>query len=231
MKEISASQIGKNYLFKGGSCLVKCYFGYYRFTVDLDFTWENQEIWERISKKNLRKMLLNKIEDFGSLLEKISGKMGLEFEASLQNRKFIEFGGGGRMVTFKLWKGLEFIKIQINFIDEILFKPKFVWAKTLLSKAKLTKEEKAYFKEFLEFYKPILVKAYDEKELLCEKIRAILTRRNQKLRDFYDVFVFCEHGFKLDDLRNEIVRKIKAALYYKKYRSALERNKKELKNR
>ena len=29
------------YVFKGGSCLVKCYFGYYRFSVDLDFTWKD----------------------------------------------------------------------------------------------------------------------------------------------------------------------------------------------
>ncbi|NJE26450.1 hypothetical protein E3E22_07440 [Thermococcus sp. MV5] len=29
----------QNYLFKGGTCLVKCYFGYYRFSVDLDFTF------------------------------------------------------------------------------------------------------------------------------------------------------------------------------------------------
>ena len=33
----------KGYLFKGGSCLVKCYFGYYRFSVDLDFTYLHQE--------------------------------------------------------------------------------------------------------------------------------------------------------------------------------------------
>lgn len=32
------SEVGKDYLFKGGSCLIKCYFGYYRFSVDLDFT-------------------------------------------------------------------------------------------------------------------------------------------------------------------------------------------------
>jgi predicted nucleotidyltransferase component of viral defense system len=38
LKEICYSNIGQNYLFKGGSCLVKCYFGYYRFSVDLDFT-------------------------------------------------------------------------------------------------------------------------------------------------------------------------------------------------
>jgi predicted nucleotidyltransferase component of viral defense system len=37
LKEICYSDIGQDYLFKGGGCLVKCYFGYYRFSVDLDF--------------------------------------------------------------------------------------------------------------------------------------------------------------------------------------------------
>jgi len=44
LKELlSSSRFADNYLFKGGSCLVKCYFGYYRFSVDLDFTWKNQK--------------------------------------------------------------------------------------------------------------------------------------------------------------------------------------------
>jgi predicted nucleotidyltransferase component of viral defense system len=31
----------ENFLFKGGTCLVKCYLGYYRFSEDIDFTWKN----------------------------------------------------------------------------------------------------------------------------------------------------------------------------------------------
>ncbi|MBC7130494.1 nucleotidyl transferase AbiEii/AbiGii toxin family protein, partial [Candidatus Bathyarchaeota archaeon] len=42
LRDVHASELGKNYLFKGGSCLVKCYVGYYMFSGDLDFTWEDQ---------------------------------------------------------------------------------------------------------------------------------------------------------------------------------------------
>lgn len=28
----------KNFLFKGGTCLIKCYLGYFRFSEDIDFT-------------------------------------------------------------------------------------------------------------------------------------------------------------------------------------------------
>ncbi|GBC75384.1 hypothetical protein HRbin06_00702 [archaeon HR06] len=132
------------------------------------------------------------------------------------------------MATFKLWKGLELVKIQVNYVERILFKPKIVVVKTLLDKTELKEDEKAYFEEFLEFYKPFQIAAYDEREILCEKVRAILTRRAQKLRDFYDLFILQKHGFHAKDLENEIIEKIKASLYYKKYRDALEKNKEGL---
>ena len=52
LKDIFSSCLGDNYLFKGGSCLVKCYLGYYRFSVDLDFTWIDQSIWKNLGKKS-----------------------------------------------------------------------------------------------------------------------------------------------------------------------------------
>jgi len=228
LKEIYSSDAGENYLFKGGSCLVKCYFGYYRFSVDLDFTWKNQEVWKGLGKKRLRSELLDKIRGFGSLLEKVSEQVDLDFEPKLEDRRFLEFGGGGRMTTFKLWKGSELAKIQVNFMENILFKPRKVSVKTLVNEAELRRDEKAYFDEFLDFYKPFLVNAYDEQEILCEKVRAILTRKAQKLRDFYDLFVLHKHGFEAENLQHEILEKIKSGLYYKKYRDALEKNKERL---
>jgi predicted nucleotidyltransferase component of viral defense system len=31
-------RFSENYLFKGGTCLIKCHLGYYRFSEDVDFT-------------------------------------------------------------------------------------------------------------------------------------------------------------------------------------------------
>jgi len=132
------------------------------------------------------------------------------------------------MITYKLWKGLELVKIQVNFVEKILFKPKKVFVKTLLNIDELKKDEKVYFDEFLEFYNPFQVTAYDERDILCGKVRAILTRRAQKLRDFYDLFILQKHGFKIEDFKSEILKKIEASLYYKKYRDALEKNKEKL---
>jgi len=229
LKELfSSPHFAENYLFKGGSCLVKCYFGYYRFSVDLDFTWKNQKTWKSLRKKELRKKLLEETNIFGSLLEEICKEINLEFENDPKNNKYFEFGGGSRMVTFKLWKNSELIKIQVNYVEEILFPFKKVFARTLLNHVEIKENEKVYFDDFLGFYKPLELYAYDEREILCEKVRAILTRRAQKLRDFYDLFILDRHGFKPENLKNEIIRKTKACLRYKKYRENLEKNRESL---
>ena len=228
LREMVLSDLGDKYLFKGGSCLVKCYFGYYRFSVDLDFTWKDQKVWENLGKKRLRRALLKETEAFATLLESIATSMDLDFRNYVRNKNYIEFGSGNRMVTFKLWKSSELIKIQVNFVERILFDHESVIARTLIDHVKISEEDKAYFEDFLKFYKPVKLLAYSKEEILCEKVRAILTRQAQKLRDFYDIFMLEKHGIKTEKLREMIVEKVKDALRYKKYRENLEKNVKGL---
>ena len=228
LREIVLSDLGEKYLFKGGSCLVKCYFGYYRFSVDLDFTWRDQEVWKNLGKKRLRRELLRETEAFATLLESIAMNMGLDFRNDVRNRNYIEFGSGNRMTTFKLWKDSELIKIQVNFVERILFDHESVVARTLIDHAKISEEDKAYFEDFLNFYKPVKLLAYSREEILCEKVRAILTRQTHKLRDFYDIFILEKHGIKTEKHEEKIVEKLKDALRYKKYRTNLEMNLKRL---
>ena len=176
----------------------------------------------------MRRKLLEEIEALGSFLEEMCKEINLEFKNDPKIDRYFEFGGGGRMVTFKLWKNSELIKIQVNFVEEILFPSKKVVAKTLLDGIDVTQDESVYFEEFLNFYKPFQVLAYDESEILCEKVRAILTRRAQKLRDFYDLFMLEKSGFQAGRLREEIVKKTKACLRYKKYRENLRKNRESL---
>ena len=60
----------EKYLFKGGSCLIKCYFGYYRFSVDLDFTYADQKAWRGLSRKDLRRKLISEVEWLAKLIER-----------------------------------------------------------------------------------------------------------------------------------------------------------------
>ncbi len=43
---------------------------------------------------------------------------------------------------------------------------------------------------YKEYRTSIVFKVYDIREIFCEKVRAILTRRGFKERDFIDVLVF-----------------------------------------
>ncbi len=225
----SSPRFRESYLLKGGSSLIKCYFGYYRFSIDLDFTWADQASWHMLGGKELRRRLHEEIDIFGSSLTGICGGMDLDFENEPRDRRYCDFGGGGRMTTFKLWKDNELIKIQVNYVEEILFTHNEAVVKNLLHGATITGDEEAYFKEFLDAYAPFKVPVYDEREILCEKVRAILTRRTQKLRDLYDLYMLEKAGFKAEVLREQIVKKTRSSLRYAKYRASLEKNRKSLK--
>ena len=86
LKELSFTGLLEKYVFKGGSCLVKCYFGYYRFSVDMDFTWKNQETW-KVGERELRRRLHRETKAFGQTLENISKALGLEFVNDSKSRK------------------------------------------------------------------------------------------------------------------------------------------------
>ncbi|ALM76201.1 hypothetical protein TBCH5v1_2305 [Thermococcus barophilus] len=105
-----------NYLFKGGTCLIKCYLGYYRFSVDLDFTSRDPQTWIELSRRSRERELKAEAVKLAELIEGIASKRGLEFKADLRDRNYVEFGGGSRMITFKLYypEGVmrEMIKIQ-----------------------------------------------------------------------------------------------------------------------
>ena len=219
----------ENYLFKGGSCLVKCYFGYYRFSMDLDFTYARQERWERLSKSKKRKELVSEAEWLAELIGNASRDLGLDFITDVRDRRFVEFGSGSRLVTFKLYYQGELLKIQVNLVETLLFEPRKCKVRILIDRDSITDKEKAYFREFLEEYSEFMVFAYDLKETLCEKVRAILTRRVQKLRDFYDLYILEKAGLEIEKYVEEIVHKIRPVLRYKRYKEALERNRKELK--
>ncbi len=224
LRELTANPVfnGK-YLFKGGSCLVKCYYGYYRFSVDLDFTWKDQGHFEVVGGE-LQRRLKEAISELGGLLEIIAGQLGLEFKNVLSNRRHFEFGGSKRIVTFKLWRGTQFVKVQVNFVEALLFPPKRRYVKTLLEDIDLKPDEAAYFRDQLSYYAPFEVESYDEREILCEKVRAILTRRAQKLRDFYDLYMLHQNGFDLQGHVDDIEKKVRAAMYYRKYRENLNAN-------
>jgi len=218
----------KNFLFKGGTCLIKHYLGYFRFSEDIDFTWKDQTRFDGKSSRQINEDLSGIIDETGKILEKIASKRGLDFKCDKANRDYVELNSRGRICTFKIWydsailKKRAFLKIQINFLDELCLKPQNGDLKSLMTER--SQELEALFAEYSEYASTIPFLMYDVKEILSEKIRALLTRRAIKARDFLDIFFISKNiGAKPEDVEECTITKISYALeHYERFRENLD---------
>ena len=215
------------FLFKGGTCLIKCHLGYYRFSEDIDFTYRNQNDFEGLSMKETRRRLSDTIDQLGGLLEKIAKAENLEFRCDKKDRSFVELGGSNKFCTFKLWYNStigvrSFVKAQFNFVEKLCYTPIRVQASNALGES--VQEVVALYPEAALYFEPLELWSYDPKEILCEKVRAILTRRGVKARDYVDLFMMkdklsLEVREALDCISKKIIHML---THYKKYRKNLE---------
>ena len=225
-----------NFTFKGGTCLIKIYFGYFRFSEDLDFTYLNQKEFVGKSKSKIRTSMSEKIDKLGELIKAISKQFNLDFKIKKENRKYFEFGGSNAFVTFKIWYDSiilnkpSFIKIQVNFIEKLNYPIKEFLAIFILGNRD-KKEIELLFNDYSYLLNPVKIKAYDLKEILIEKVRAILTRRGIKARDFVDVFLITKKDkLDLNDFKKEIIEKISDILKFEKYSQNIKNKEAQLNN-
>ena len=217
----------ENFIFKGGTCLIKCYYGYIRFSEDIDFTWRNQRDFRGKTQKKIRTMLSKTIDQTGGIFEDIAGQLGLEFKNDKQDKRFFEIGGSDKSCTLKIWyqsevtKRQSFLKVQINFLEHLCFAFKNRNARSLLSKR--NEELESLFPEFRDYSLPVKAAAYDIKEILAEKVRAALTRRGTKARDFLDIYMIHKnYGLDPEDVEACTSKKMHLALeLYEKFRTNL----------
>ncbi len=155
-----------------------------------------------------------------SLVKDVIGEVEfLSFEPELGGwriaEEWVTFGSGSRMATMKVRCtssdfGRDLLKIQVNLDELLLFEPKSVVARPL--------------KEFGE-YRGIPLRAYNPREVLVEKVRALLTRKGVVARDLFDIITLeMRRGLKASDFRKEILEKVRFALRYERYRERLAPN-------
>jgi predicted nucleotidyltransferase component of viral defense system len=221
----------ENFAFKGGTCLAKCYLDYFRFSEDIDFTWKNPGVFEGKSQKEIRKYLSKVMNSIGEVFEEMAKKRSLDFKCLKDNRNYAELGGGNKTCTFKIWYQSEvfgrksFLKVQMSFVEKLFFPLKSGELGSLMPEE--NEELTLLFPEFKEYTQKILFDVYDVREILCEKIRAILTRKGIKARDFLDVYlIHIEFGIGLEDVYDCSVEKTRFSLrLYERYRKNLEEKK------
>ncbi|MGD6934004.1 MAG: nucleotidyl transferase AbiEii/AbiGii toxin family protein [Candidatus Bathyarchaeia archaeon] len=223
-----------NFLFKGGTCLAKCYLDYFRFSEDIDFTWKDQSVFEGKSQKEVRRYLSQVISRIGEIFEEIAKEHELDFRCLKNDRNYVELTGGDKTCTFKVWYQSEvlgrksFLKVQMNFMEKICYPFKGAELKSLI--AENPEELILLYPEYEVYTKKIAFDVYDCHEILGEKIRAILTRQGTKARDYLDVYLIeKQFGIQLDDIFACVLEKTQFTLnLYERYRQNLEEKKQTL---
>ncbi|MDD4151840.1 MAG: nucleotidyl transferase AbiEii/AbiGii toxin family protein, partial [Candidatus Gracilibacteria bacterium] len=196
-------------VFKGGTCLNKIYFPYFRLSEDLDFVI-NKDIG-----RTARQTLLKKYEDdFVSDLNILGLKLRDE-RTKYDEHKLAMF-------TFEynsiLDNSLQTIKIDISLKNK-LYLPTF------------SGEIKSNFKDtFLEenIFQSHFINCINLQEALAEKLRASLTRKEPAIRDFFDIW-YVKNNSNFDFENEEFKKLLDIKLKETDYKYTLEENFENLK--
>lgn len=187
LHEISKKDI-KNLVFKGGTCLNKCYLGFYRLSEDLDFII-NEDL-SKLSKTQIKKRLDNIRGEIFQILDKLN----------LETNK--EMGKGWKMLTSKEDPGiigLEIVTSYNSIIDdsEQTIKLDMSFRKQLLRPSRKMRVRHEFFNALGDplLEKDVNIEAIDLSENFAEKFRALVTRESIAIRDIYDIYFALKENF------------------------------------
>jgi predicted nucleotidyltransferase component of viral defense system len=161
-----------SWIFKGGTCLKKCYFETYRFSEDLDFTYQGDphEPTEEFYKNIFVEIAQWVYDNSGIELP----EQGIEFEVFKNPRNTTSVQG---KLTYRgpIQRNVGITRLPRLKIDLTLDEPMFLEPQI--------KSVDHPYSDILEEGKKIL--AYSYEELFAEKLRALVQRLRP--RDLYDV--------------------------------------------
>ncbi len=161
-------ELKKQWIFKGGTCLKKCYFKEYRFSEDLDFTITNpSHLDEEFLRSTFYKIAENIYENSGIEIpkEKIAFEVYKNTRSQLSVQGKIAYRGPmGRRSSEPT------IKLDLNW-DEILVEP------PVLREIHHPYSDHAF--------NNTTIPTYSIEEIFAEKLRALVQRMSP--RDLYDI--------------------------------------------
>ena len=177
LHELSKRQI-KDLVFKGGTCLNKCYLNFYRLSEDLDFVY-NKDV-KYLSKNQVRKKLGEIKKEFFEILDK----------AGLKVNK--ELGNGWKMLTSRQKPGIVGLEIVVGYDSLIDNSPQTIKIEVSFRRRLIrnTKEKMIKHKFYDVLNEPLLdnnikIEVIDLAENFAEKFRALYSR--DAIRDIYDI--------------------------------------------
>jgi len=193
LKIISENPKIKDWIFRGGTALKKCYFYDYRFSEDLDFTLTNRALKDEKEIKAILKKICQKAnQNFGTTLD---------FFNINKEREEYEEEALKAILHFQSIKGKSKIKIDLSFADKIFIKP----------------VEKVIYHQYSDnfvFGKP-KIKTVKLEEIIVDKLMAIsFIRTYPRNRDLFDIWYILKNK----NLDLKLIKKIfqKKCAYRKK---------------
>ena len=181
----SIPECKENLIFKGGTCLRKCYISNYRFSEDLDFTCTNPEF--ELTKKMLDQ-LVKIITDRTEMPLHISELKPLRHKDKLTGYKaMIKYWGADHprnQTPPPPARWTSSIKIEIILYELMVFPIE-------------TREVFHPYSDSLS-QTPLSVPCYAIHEVLSEKLRALIQRSYTAPRDFYDIWYLANNVADID---------------------------------
>lgn len=197
-------------IFKGGTLLSRNHLQYHRFSEDLDFIHRNSQGWRELNRNQREKKIKQFIDVFVLKLQEVAAALGLEFSTDKKNTRFYTVLHGRVIYIFRMYYSENrHIRIEINFVERMIYPPVEVSVKSLTDFFD-SKELRFTLGLKIENFK---VWSYPLPEIILEKYRATLTRKELKERDLFDLFLI-KGSLKVDP--NQVVEKIRDSALIKK---------------
>jgi len=203
--------LAERLVFKGGTCLVKAYAGYFRFSEDVDFAWRDQDMWEGRTTADVKRECSAQTEEIVKRVREISRDLGYVFRGDGKDRNEVRRSSGGRMLDmYPAYSSTVLgtrsrIKIEVNFVDVFLFD---FMTRELRSYVGTFDDEEvgaANLDRLADYRRRIALACYDPREIFVEKCRAALTRKAYKARDVLDICQMEEiFGYSVPQFESEI---------------------------
>lgn len=163
--------LARRLVFKGGTCLRKCYFSAYRFSEDLDFTATQRFDIDELTA------------GFADAFAETETDSGIDCRIQEPRLRVIDDEYGRESVRFTVyWRGPHALhgsprglRLDVTWNEILAFDP----------------QQRTLFHPFSDIsdFGDVLVRCYALEEVMCEKIRALLGQRIYAVaRDLYDVF-------------------------------------------
>ncbi|MGD0424619.1 MAG: nucleotidyl transferase AbiEii/AbiGii toxin family protein [Candidatus Bathyarchaeia archaeon] len=223
LRELRSLSEAENLVFKGGTCLVKAYFGYYRFSEDIDLTWIGPKVQTRAFRNQVLVPVMNT----------------LSLEWYKHDKAPTGIAGthsGGIMSYFLLSPPTELprikLKVTVAFDEKLVTYPSLLGLRHVPLKDTDKQELSMTFGNIsIGYFDKIDFLCHKLQEIACEKIRAILTRKIQfaRSRDLVDLFKIA-NGRKIEKVApsSMVITKINSAVKVQSYRKEYRRTSRDL---